>query len=381
MEEGGLNIVADEDMPMVKSLFGPFGNVKTCPGREISSAHLTEADVLLVRSVTSVNHELLNGSKVKFVGSATIGVDHVDTTYLSDNNISFAAAPGCNADAVIQYVLSAICRLAPNWQHKSVGIVGCGNVGGRLYTLLSSLGISCLGYDPFLDSKEFRSTTFEDILACDIICLHTPLTTQGAYPTYHLFDQSVLGRLNPGTVLINAGRGDVIDNQALLSVLSSGTELSVALDVWSQEPNIDPQLMELISVATPHIAGHSLEGKIKGTTMVFDSFLDWIGEHCNRSPMTQFDAVALEGNNQTLNEVILASYDVLEDATRMRKAMSNRSESVAMVFDRLRREYPLRREFSSTLVSNKALASQDIEKLSLLGFSFDGIRPETPTDD
>ena len=115
MEEGGLNIVADEDMPMVKSLFGPFGNVTTCPGREISSADLTEADVLLVRSVTSVNHELLKGSKVKFVGSATIGVDHVDTTYLSDNNISFAAAPGCNADAVIQYVLSAICRLEPNW--------------------------------------------------------------------------------------------------------------------------------------------------------------------------------------------------------------------------------------------------------------------------
>jgi erythronate-4-phosphate dehydrogenase len=381
MEEGGLNIVADEDMPMVKSLFGPFGNVTTCPGREISSAHLTEADVLLVRSVTSVNHELLNGSKVKFVGSATIGVDHVDTTYLSDNNISFAAAPGCNADAVIQYVLSAICRLEPNWQHKSVGIVGCGNVGGRLYTLLWSLGISCLGYDPFLDSQEFRSTTFEDILACDIICLHTPLTTQGAYPTYHLFDQSVLRRLRPGTALINAGRGDVIDNQALLSVLSSGAELSVALDVWSQEPNIDPQLMELVSVATPHIAGHSLEGKIKGTTMVFDSFLDWIGQHCNRSPMTQLDAVALEGNNQTLNELILASYDVLEDATRMRKAMSNRSESVAMVFDRLRREYPLRREFSSTLVSNKALTSQDIEKLSLLGFSFDDIRPEISTDD
>jgi erythronate-4-phosphate dehydrogenase len=181
--------------------------------------------------------------------------------------------------------------------------------------------------------------------------------------------------------LINAGRGDVIDNQALLSVLSSGAELSVALDVWSQEPNIDPQLMELVSVATPHIAGHSLEGKIKGTTMVFDSFLDWIGQHCNRSPMTQLDAVALEGNNQTLNELILASYDVLEDATRMRKAMSNRSESVAMVFDRLRREYPLRREFSSTLVSNKALTSQDIEKLSLLGFSFDDIRPEISTDD
>jgi erythronate-4-phosphate dehydrogenase len=376
MVQTGLEIVADEDMPMVDLLFGRFGKLTTLPGREISSAHLTNTDVLLVRSVTSVNEELLSGSNVKFVGSGTIGVDHVDTDYLAEHDIIFAAAPGCNASAVVQYVLSAVCRLMPNWQSKSVGIVGCGSVGGRLYTMLSSLGISCLRYDPFLDTKDFRLNTFDDILACDIISLHTPLTVRGPYPSYHLFNQHVLSSLRPGTVLINAARGDVIDNQALLSVLSSGTDLSVALDVWSQEPDINIQLMERVSIATPHIAGHSLEGKIKGTVMVFDAFLEWIGELWNHDEITQLGNILLEGEKRALNEVILASYDVNRDTVRMRDAMCRHTETIGVVFDRLRREYPLRREFSSTKISPRGLSSQDMEKLSLLGFSFDDIPPE-----
>lgn len=376
MVQTGLEIVADEDMPMVDLLFGRFGKLTTLPGREISSAHLTNTDVLLVRSVTSVNEELLSGSNVKFVGSGTIGVDHVDTDYLAEHDIIFAAAPGCNASAVVQYVLSAVCRLMPNWQSKSVGIVGCGSVGGRLYTMLSSLGISCLRYDPFLDTKDFRLNTFDDILACDIISLHTPLTVRGPYPSYHLFNQHVLSSLRPGTVLINAARGDVIDNQALLSVLSSGTDLSVALDVWSQEPDINIQLMERVSIATPHIAGHSLEGKIKGTVMVFDAFLEWIGELWNHDEITQLGNILLEGEKRALNEVILASYDVNRDTVRMRDAMCRHTETTGVVFDRLRREYPLRREFSSTKISPRGLSSQDMEKLSLLGFSFDDIPPE-----
>lgn len=371
MTNGELVIVADEDMPLVHNLFGPFGKVILLPGREICSDHVKDADLLLVRSVTQVNERLLKGSNVKFIGSATIGIDHVDRGYLSAHGIHFTAAPGCNANAVIEYVLSSMCRLQPDWRNKTVGIVGCGNVGGRLYHLLSSIGVSCYGYDPYLLSTDFRSTTFEKILACDIICLHTPLTTQGPYPTYHLFNHRVLNCLRPGTVLINAGRGDVIDNSALLKQLSSGADLSVALDVWSSEPDIDRQLMERVSIATPHIAGHSLEGKVRGSTMVFDAFLRWINQDHDYSAFTKPKPADMVANVSTINDAILACYDVCEDDKRMRDLMLSSTESTGMVFDRLRREYQLRREFGATILSRQKLESCEVTNLMRLGFRLD----------
>lgn len=370
MSNDELIIVADEDMPLVHSLFSFFGRVTLVPGREICSAQVKDADVLLVRSVTQVNERLLEGSNVKFVGSATIGIDHVDIGYLSDNGIGFAAAPGCNANAVIDYVLSVMCRLQPDWWDKTIGIIGCGNVGGRLYRLLSSMGVSCRGYDPYLSSSDFHSARFEQVLKSDIVCLHTPLTTEGSYPTYHLFNDSVLNGLHPGTVLINAGRGDVIDNAALLKVLSGGANLSVALDVWAGEPDIDCQLVERVSIATPHIAGHSLEGKLKGTTMVFDAFLNWIDQDYDHSKITQLQAVAITADIDSINDAILACYDVCDDDKRMREMLSS-TDSTAVIFDRLRRDYPLRREIGSTMLSCQKLSVSEVENLMRLGFSFD----------
>lgn len=348
-----MKIVADQNMPLVQELFTQYGQVHLLPGREISAADVADADVLLVRSVTEVNRQILENSKVKFVGSATIGTDHIDTDYLQSADITFAHAPGCNAEAVVQYDLSVMCRLEPDWQSKILGIVGCGNVGGRLYKKLRDLGVSCRVYDPFLTTdSNVDLVSFEELISSsDIICVHTPITTAGSFPTHHMFDSGVLSKIKPGALLLNAGRGAVIDNRALLAHLQTGAPLQVALDVWEPEPQLDLNLMALVELATPHIAGYSLEGKTNGTQMVFDAFLRFLGKRSQPcEPMAEFEVL---GNLDTVGEAILASYDVAEDDQRMRETMANLSgpEAVGRAFDQLRKTYPVRREFSYYSVS------------------------------
>ncbi len=360
-----MKIVADQNMPLAEELFASFGQVLLLPGREITAADLIDADVLLVRSVTQVNRQLLEHSKIKFVGSATIGTDHIDTAYLHSAGIEFAHAPGCNAEAVVQYDLSVMCRLMPDWQSKTVGIVGCGNVGGRLYRRLSDLGVNCRVYDPFLTSDLVADIgSFDQLYSCDIICLHTPITKNTEFPTHHLFDHEVLLKLKPDALLINAGRGAVVDNKALLACLESGSRLQVALDVWESEPQLDLSLMALVTLATPHIAGYSLEGKTNGTQMVFDAFLQSQGKSAQQLQKSEVKCQAL-GDRASLEEAILLSYDVCEDDLRMRAALADlvTAEAVGLAFDQLRKTYPVRREFSFYSVP-----SED-ENFKRLGFS------------
>lgn len=342
-----MKIVADQNMPLAKALFAPFGEVRLLPGREITSADVMDADVLLVRSITQVNRQLLEHSRVTFVGSATIGTDHVDTDYLQSAGIAFAHAPGCNAEAVVQYDLSVMCRLMPDWRTKTVGIVGCGNVGGRLYRRLADLGVSCRVYDPFLTSDSIADLgSFEQLYDCDIVCVHTPITTDTEFPTRHLFNQQVLTQLKPHALLINAGRGAVVDNKALLGCLTAGLPLQVALDVWEPEPQLDLDLMALVSLATPHIAGYSLEGKTNGTQMVFDAFLQFKGLD-NPGALNLAVESQVLADISSLEEAILCSYDVSADDQRMRAALVDLAggEAVGAAFDNLRRNYPVRREF------------------------------------
>lgn len=376
-----LNIVADQNMPLVQELFSEYGNVRLLPGRDISSADLHGADVLLVRSVTQVNRQLLAGSPVKFVGSATIGTDHIDLSYLEQSGIQFSHAPGCNAEAVVQYDLSVMCRLMPDWQEKKVGIVGCGNVGGRLYNRLQELGVSCAVYDPFLSAANIPDLgKLEAVLDCDIICLHTPITSTGHYPTHHLFDEDRLKALKPGTLIINAGRGAVIDNRALLALFRGGSTLQVALDVWETEPHIDVDLMSFVAMATPHIAGYSLEGKVNGTGMVFDAFRVWadlvVAEKLQvadgMASEASMDGSSLLLEPESLNEAILDCYDVAMDDERMRGVIKacesaglERAER-ALAFDRLRKEYPVRREFSHYRID---LSTESLAQYLSLGFA------------
>lgn len=359
-----MKILADENMLMVEEMFSPYGQVSTFAGRSLTAKQVHDADVLLVRSVTKVNGDLLNGSRVTFVGSATIGVDHVDQHYLAQREIHFANATGCNANAVVEYVLSALFALRPNWMAQTVGIIGCGNVGNRLYQLLQRLGVDCRCYDPFLSKeKNAHLVTFDEVIASDVLCMHTPLTTDGPYPSYHLLNKTILSQLNPNALLLNAGRGAVVDNQALLALIPQRS-WQLVLDVWENEPNILLPLLEQVDIATPHIAGYSVDGKINGTRMVRDAFCRSQG----------FDVPMPElGHNQlidiskpSITEILQAVFDPKVEHERM-KTMLLSVANCKGKFDLLRKTFPERLEFQHYRVDGQ-VDGNERRQLSLMGF-------------
>ena len=351
-----MKIVVDENMALARELFGTFGDVVTAPGRAISPALVADADVLLVRSVTPVNSRLLAGSRVRFVGTATIGTDHLDLSWLASQAVTWASAPGCNAAAVADYVIAALSAVEPDWLTRRVGIVGCGNAGGGLYRRLAAMGVDTLCCDPFLGADSgLPLVDFDSILEADILCLHTPLTRQGSHPSWHLFDSKVLARLKPDTVLLNAGRGGVIDNQALLAAVAGG-HLRAILDVWEGEPHIDTRLLDRVALGPPHIAGYSLDGRLRGSLMIYDALRQWLGEEGEPiAPESLSGLVGGEGNTrQTLASAaeasfvdsILSAYDPRRDFESLCAAVADTTaEEVGVAFDRLRKHYPWRREF------------------------------------
>lgn len=366
-----MKILADENMPLVREWFGRHGEVLTLPGRAIDADAVRGVDVLLVRSVTGVDAALLAGSRVKFVGSATSGYDHIDRDGLAAAGIHFAHAPGCNAGAVVQYVLSVCCALRPDWRRRVIGIVGCGAVGGRLYSVLTALGVRCRVYDPLRPDRENipdLTDLAEVIRTADILCLHTPLTHTGPFPTFHRVDDRVLAALRPGCLLINAARGAVVDNRALRERLTAA-DLTVALDVWEGEPAIDPELYHRVAIATPHIAGYSLEGRINGTRAVYEAFCAWR----RVPPIPQVPDVpqvlVLTQGPDPLADAVLATFDVRAEHRRMAAATAS-GAAIAEVFDQLRRTSPERREFGHfqiAVTGNDALATD----LRRLGFRVD----------
>jgi erythronate-4-phosphate dehydrogenase len=345
-----MRIVADENIPALQEYFSVFGDVVAVNGRALQAEQVADADVLLVRSVTPVNADLLAGSPVRFVGTCTIGTDHLDTAYLRDAGVSYASAPGCNAGGVVQYVLTALSQLRENWRSSKVGIVGCGNVGGRLYRTLRQLGVDCVGYDPFLaSSSDLQLVSFEEVLQADILCLHAPYTTEGTYPTRHMFNAAALAQLRPGALLLNAGRGGVIDNAALLARLQAGADLEVVLDVWENEPSINADLARCVAVGTPHIAGYSDEGRMNGSIMIcraLAQFLGWSDEQIE----AHLQAVSVRSGNTggsisaaSVKEALISAYDIWADHQRFMAAV-NDDAPLGPAFDRLRKHYPGRRE-------------------------------------
>lgn len=322
-----MKIVADENIAYAKHFFAEFGDLVLLAGRSITAADVRDADVLLVRSVTPVNRALLENSAVKFVGSCTIGTDHVDQAYLAEAGICFAFAPGCNAQAVVEYVWAALQGLSVDLTTASVGVVGCGNVGGRLLRALRNKKVNAVGNDPFLSHADFPLVNLDAIMQCDVICLHTPLTKIGAHPTFHLFDQSRIHQLKAGAVLLNAGRGAVIDNTALLQRLEQQQDLQVVLDVWENEPAINGDLLAQVAIGTPHIAGYSAEGKLRGTEMVYEALCAFL------QPPQRVAPVALTG--------VVEPYDIFADDAALREQFP---VDGALAFDRLRKFYQPRRE-------------------------------------
>ena len=399
-----MKIYFDENMPFAKEFFselchiniancdGELGTLVPFSGRTLTAEQVADADVLLVRSITQVNEELLHlNDKLTFVGSATIGTDHIDQVYLANRNVAFHSAPGCNAISVAEYVLSALVVLAERYlldlSSLTVGIVGGGNTGSRLSEKLTALGIEHKICDPLLAQKQAQNLTeksaqektsapadtrnyvsLTEVLACDVISLHVPKIVGGEYPTYKLINEEVLAQLRDEQILISACRGDVIDNHALLALKQQGHGLKIVLDVWQGEPDVLEALIPYTEIATAHIAGYSLEGKARGSEMLYQALCQKLKveekyQLKNFLPSASIPVIEInqDFSQILLNQLVKMVYDVRRDDAIFRQQLS------AQGFDSLRKNYPVRREFSAVTVTLSSNTKSDVPHR--LGFS------------
>ena len=365
-----LTIIADSNIASLDEFFNASTlgqnnkrpvNIISVAGRAINAQLLAEyqPDVLLIRSVTPVGEPLLaNNNTVQFVGSATIGTDHVDQTYLAARNITFANAAGCSKHSVAQYVLTAILNLRPQYWQKStppvtLGIIGLGNIGSTLVEYAHDLGWQVLGYDPLLPASTINNASFEQVLSqSHVISLHVPLTdkkhatnpTGSDYPTRHLIDKEALAAMPADTLLINSARGPVINADDLQADIAR-TGRQVVLDVFEHEPEIAESLLSKLAIATAHIAGYTLEGKLRGTQMIYDALCEKLTVAPVQTmhkllPLNMFLWSELKAHPDRL----VKFYDIMADDAALRDKLINGQIS-GTDFDQLRRDYHLRREW------------------------------------
>ena len=380
-----MRIVADENIPSVEQAFASLGEVSLVHGRSLQPAHVRDADILLVRSVTRVDERLLADSSVQFVGSATIGFDHVDLDYLLQREIGFARAPGSNATSAAEYVLSAIMvlseRLGFDPADKTVGIIGHGNVGSRVRARFEALGIRCLVNDPPLQAQGGHDdfVSLADVLQADIITVHVPYTRTGRWPTHHLVNADMLAQLRPDAIVLNTSRGAVADNQAMEAWLAVRSSAAAVLDVWEGEPSISLSLMDRVALATPHIAGYSLDGKLRGTDMIYHAACEFFGKSAcwqvaDALPVSP--ALVIDSRNDRLSavrEAVLATYDIRADDAALRAIKQLDKGAQAARFDQLRKEYPVRREFSEIELVLETGDPELRRMLDALGFKLSAV--------
>ena len=357
-------ILADENIPYAHETFETLGEVSTLPGRGINAASVRDVDILLVRSITEVNAPLLENSRIVFVGTATIGTDHIDKEYLRSRRIAFASAPGSNANSVAEYVVAALLTLARRKSRllkgRTIGVIGVGNCGSRLAKKAEALGMRVLLNDPPLQRQtgEAKYRPLQELLDADVLTLHVPLTPEGTDATYHLVDEPFLRELRPDCILINTSRGAVVDGEALLSALDSGGIAGAILDVWENEPNIDLNLLDRVDIGTSHIAGYSLDGKVNATAMLYEAACQFLGAEQTldvRSllPVPETPRIEIQDppdDENTFAEAVRSVYDVERDDAALREIRSLPPPERGPFFDRLRKEYPVRREFHNTEV-------------------------------
>jgi len=369
-------------MPYARDAFSTLGETTVLEGRSICHEDLLDIDILALRSTTTVNRDLLDGTPVKFVGTATIGTDHLDKDYLEDAGIRWCFSPGCNANSVSEYITAALLTLTSRHSfslaNKTLGVIGVGNVGKRVVEKATALGLRVLKNDPPREDAEGPTGEFvplEQILEeSDMITMHVPITRDGLYPTHHMVDQRFLEKTKPGIIFLNAARGPVVDTDALVQAIRSRHVAHSVIDCWEGEPAIRPDLLELVDIGTTHIAGHSFEGKVMGTVMVYKEACRFLGIEPTWTPDTLLPKpivpeIALDASDQTveqaLRQVVHRVYDIEADDSRLRDATAD----LAAHFDNLRKNYPIRREFRFTRVTltggSPALASA----LTSLGFS------------
>ncbi|MDZ7781555.1 MAG: 4-phosphoerythronate dehydrogenase [Halioglobus sp.] len=360
-----VRVLADENIPGLEQLLGPEADVRRCSGRRLRRADLDGADALLVRSVTRVDGSLLAGTPVAFVGTATSGFDHVDRSWLESADIGFAHAPGSNANAVVEYVLTAIAAIGDTLERllegARVGIVGGGRVGTALARRLAALGIDYCVYDPWLPEGEVaHAADLSQVLRCDIVSLHCELTREAPWPSEHLIDRAALGHIGTGSLLINTSRGPVVDNRALLQHLGERGGPGVVLDVWEGEPDIDPPLLDRVALGTAHIAGYSLDGKWLASRMICQALAGHFGfvppEGTGATPGAPPAVAVPEGLSDAplVRFLLRARYDILRDDALLRGAIAGAGRLEARErFDLLRRDYRQRRELAASRVCGR----------------------------
>jgi erythronate-4-phosphate dehydrogenase len=354
-----LRILVDENIPAADHYFGPLGQVERVNGRQLCAQQLSGADVLLVRSVTRVNGELLGASDLRFVGSATSGLDHVDLPLLEERGITFAHAPGANANSVVEYVLAAIAAIDDQLERLlaggRVGIVGYGHIGGALAGRLAALGIDYRVYDPWLDPESVpHHAPLREVLASRVVTLHPELTLRQPWPSRHLLGAAELAALDGEQLVINASRGEVVDNAALNARLASGNSPAVVLDVWEGEPAIDATLLHRVRIGSAHIAGYSLDGKILGTRMLWQALVAHLGIALPEPDppgggLPPLELTCSGGGADIVRKLVQQRYDILQDDALLRESVKQADPAAA--FDRLRRQYRERRELSGTAVA------------------------------
>ena len=355
-----LKLVADENIPAVRHYLGSLCDISLVNGRALNRVALLDADALLVRSVTRVDEQLLAETGVGFVGSATSGTDHMDQLWLKQAGITFCHAPGSNANSVVEYVLAAVAATGKTLERLlvsgRVGIVGYGRVGAALAARLQALGINWCAYDPLLAEGEIpQPASLEQVLLCDLICLHPELTHDGPWPSYHVIGSAQCESLGSHQLLINASRGAVIDNHALLQRLGRSLPPAVVLVVWEHEPGFDPELLRQVHIGTAHIAGYSLPGKLMGTSMLCHAAARATGLVLAAASPEDTTGVLAAGDSldgaALVRSLLRATYAIQDDDAALRAALEGaRPQALGERFDRLRRDYPERGELKGRSV-------------------------------
>ena len=369
-----MKIVADDKIPFLKGVFEPFADIDYLPGDQIKPAMLKNTDVLITRSITSCNAELLEGTPIKLIATATIGDDHIDKQFCKEKGIKWVSAKGCNSNAVVQYVTTAIVELAAKEQYelsnKTLAVIGVGNIGLKVSRVAALLGMKVLPYDPPRERIEGSAgfASLKDIQAkADVITLHVPLTYGGKDKTFHLLDEEFFNGLKKPATLINTSRGGVLDTEVIKWAKSEGRISNLFLDVWENEPNIDMELLEMADIATPHIAGYSLVGKANGTAMVVNAISDFFSIGIkNWFPEISIDnlTVSVDCQNKStlvvLYEIHRSVYSIQKDSEHLKLNPGK--------FENIRRDYKFRLENFQVDVELKNSNDKLNEIISGLGF-------------
>ncbi len=372
-------IAVDEAIPYLQKALGNLGEIRPFSSGSIDPRDVRDAGALVVRSVTRVGSDLLEGSRVRFVGTASVGTDHLDLPYLQARGIRVANAAGCNANAVAEYLVAALLAMAArkNWDLSAmtIGIIGVGHIGSLVEKKAAAIGMTPLLCDPPLreTTGDNRYGFLEDIIDADVLSLHVPLTLDGPYPTRHMIDHNVLQRLTRRQLIINTSRGSVVSGSALHRALRERRIAGAVLDVWENEPHIDFELLDMVDIGTAHIAGFSQDGKATGTAMVLDALCDFLGVEAtwdSRSVLPGTERLlpkdGMKGQD-LVHSVVSRAYDVRRDDRSLRALKQLPKAAAAESFERLRISYAFRPEFSHFVVETPDGTGMD-KTFESLGF-------------